>query len=231
MPHPHSVYIDGTYVQKHPSWHLEDSSWKAQQIVKILVRNSIVPKTIGDVGCGAGEVTRCLSLAFPDASCLGFEISPDAFRLTRGREAKNLSYRLCDVRQTTENFDLVLLIDVIEHVEDCFGFLRSLRERAKYLVAHIPLDLSVLSLLIDTPMANRESSGHIHYFTRTTALALLADTGYTVLDWFYPTGGHFLPNRGWRTRLISPLRAAGMRIVPKLSALFFGGGSIMVLAC
>lgn len=142
MPNSPSVYVDGAYVKKHPSWHLEDLSWKARQVVKTLARNSILQKTIRDVGCRAGEVTRCLSLALPDASCHGLETSTDAFRLTWGCETKSLSCRLCDVRQTTENFDLILLIDLIEHVEDCFGFLRSLRRRTKHLVAHIPLDLS-----------------------------------------------------------------------------------------
>lgn len=230
MPNSLSMYVDGAYIQKHPSWHVEDSQWKAQQAVKILSRNSIVPKTIADVGCGAGEVTRCVSLAFPDAQCQGFDISPDALHLTRGRETKNVSYHLGDVSRSTERFNVVLLMDVIEHIEDCFGFLRLVKERAEYVVAHIPLDLSVLSLLIGTPMANRKSAGHIHYFTRATALALLADTGYTVLDWFYPRGGHSLPSRGWQTRSISPLRAAAARITPELSALFLGGSSIMVLA-
>ena len=31
-----SMYTDGEYVRKHPTWHLEDSPWKAQQVVKIL---------------------------------------------------------------------------------------------------------------------------------------------------------------------------------------------------
>jgi hypothetical protein len=224
------MYTDGAYVRKHPNWHVEDSPWKAQQVIKSLQRNAVVPKTIAEVGCGAGEIIRRVSLAFPDARCQGFEISPDALKQTRGRETSNLSYHLLDVLQTTERFDVLLLIDVIEHIEDCFGFLRSLRKRAEYIVAHIPLDLSVLSLLIDTPMANRRSVGHIHYFTRNTALALLSDTGYTIVDWFYPTGGHFLPNKGWRTRLISPVRAAGTRIAPGLSATLLGGASIMILA-
>ena len=79
-------------------------------------------------------------------------------------------------------------------------------------------------------MANRRSAGHLHYFTKSTALALLSDTGYTILDSFYPTGGHFLPNKGWRTRLISPFRAVGGRVAPGLSAMLLGGASIMVLA-
>ena len=123
------------------TWHVEDSPWKAQQVVKILKRNSLVPRTIAEVGCGAGEVIRRVSQAFPEARCRGFEISPDAFEQTRGRETEDLTYSLCDVLRTTETFDLVLLMDVIEHVEDCFGFLR-------YLFARGPNMWSLTFLLI-----------------------------------------------------------------------------------
>lgn len=225
-----TIYTDGEYIRKNPSWHVEDSPWKAQQVIRILKRNSVAPKTIAEVGCGAGEVIRRVSLAFPDARCRGFEISSDALELTRGRESENLSYELVDTGGITEHFDVVLLIDVIEHVEDCFGFLRSIRARTQYIVAHIPLDLSFLSLLIDTPMANRRSAGHLHYFTRTTALALLSDTGYIVRDWFYPVGAHFLPHKQWRTGLVAMFRAAGERVAPRLNAIVLGGASIMVLA-
>jgi hypothetical protein len=199
-------------------------------VIKILQRNSIVPTTVAEFGCGAGEVIRQISQAFPNARCKGFDISRDAIELARGRENDNLTYHLIDRAQSTERFDVLLLIDVIEHVEDCFGFLRSLHAKAKYVVAHIPLDLSVLSLLINTPMANRRSAGHIHYFTKETALALLSDSGYEVLDWYYPQGAYFLPNKGWRTSLISPFRALGSAIAPGWSSLLLGGASIMVLA-
>lgn len=225
-----TIYTNGEYLRKHPNWHVEDSPWKAQQVIKILNRNSVVPRTIAEVGCGAGEIIRRVSVAFPHAQCRGFEISPDAFGLTRGRESETLSYHLCDVRNTQERFDVIMLIDVIEHIEDCYGFLRSVRENAKYVVAHIPLDLSFLSLIIDTPIANRKSAGHLHYFTKTTALALLSDTGYIVRDCFYPTGAHFLPHKTWRTGLAASFRAIGERVAPGLNAIVLGGASIMVLA-
>jgi SAM-dependent methyltransferase len=224
------MYTDGAYIKKHPHWHVEDSPWKAAQVIKILHRNSISPRTVAEFGCGAGEVIRRISFAFPNARCKGFEISQDAFELTRGRETSNLTFHLTDGTERTERFDVILLLDVIEHVEDCFGFLRSMHRRAEYVVAHIPLDLSVLSLLIGTPMANRKSAGHLHYFTKETALALLSDSGYEVLDWCYPQGACFLPNKGWRTRLISPLRYVAAVIAPGLGSLLLGGASIMVLA-
>jgi SAM-dependent methyltransferase len=225
-----SMYVNGEYAKKHPTWHVEDSPWKARHVIKILRRNSLSPTSIAEVGCGAGEVIRRVSLAFPNARCKGFEISPDALNHTRGRETQNLTYHLADVLQTTERFDLVLLIDVIEHIENCFGFLRSLRKNAKNIVAHLPLDPSFLSLLIDPPLATRLSVGHLHYFTRSTALALLSDTGYTVSDWFYPKGAHLLPQRDWRTGLVGAFRTLGERIAPGVNAIALGGASLMVLA-
>lgn len=225
-----TIYTNGEYLRKHPGWHVEDSPWKAQHVIRILKRNAVLPKTIAEVGCGAGEVIRRVSTAFPDARCCGFEISPDAFALTCKRENKNLSYHLSDVHDTGERFDLILLIDVIEHIEDCFGFLRSLRKQTDCLVAHIPLDLSFLSLVMDIPMMNRRSAGHIHYFTKSTALALLCDTGYAVVDWFYPKGLHFLHPNQPGTGVVAALRTVGERIVPGLSATVLGGASIMVLA-
>ena len=90
-----------------------------------------------------------------------------------------------DVRANPSIFDVLLVMDVVEHIEDCFGFLRSIREKAEYKIIHIPLDMSVSLLVRNRLMDVRKSVGHIHYFSKQTALALLEDTGYQILDWFY----------------------------------------------
>ncbi|MDX9745689.1 MAG: hypothetical protein WCX84_00020 [Syntrophales bacterium] len=99
------------------------------------------------------------------------------------------------------HFDIVMAIDVFEHVEDCFGFLRKLKEKAEYKIFHIPLDLSVQTVLRSFPIIHgRKSVGHIHYFTKETALETLKDTGYLIIDYFYTGGSLELPNRGWKTK-------------------------------
>ena len=30
-------YVDGTYLQQNPDWHVPDSAWKVQQILRILI--------------------------------------------------------------------------------------------------------------------------------------------------------------------------------------------------
>jgi len=50
------LYTTGTYLEKKPLWHTEESPWKAEQVMRMLNRQTIAPKTICEVGCGAGEV-------------------------------------------------------------------------------------------------------------------------------------------------------------------------------
>ena len=57
-----TIYTDGTYLEQNPNWHQGDSAWKAGHIQALLERNGITePKSICEVGCGAGEILRVLS--------------------------------------------------------------------------------------------------------------------------------------------------------------------------
>ncbi len=227
-----SIYKDGTYLELTKTWHEEDSPWKAQQIAKIMKRNSLEPSTICEVGCGAGEILNQLSLDNADTQFCGYEISPQAFSLCEKKSKDNLSFLLKDLFQDDDRFfDIVMAIDVFEHVEDYFGFLRKLREKGEYKIFHIPLDLSVQTVLRSSPILNgRKSVGHIHYFTKETALATLRDTGYEVLDYFYTAGGLNLPNRGWKANVLLLPRRVSYSLNKDLAVRILGGWSLLVLA-
>ena len=78
------------------------------------------------------------------------------------------------------------MLDVIEHLEDYFGFLRDIKPKSRYKIFHIPLDVSVQTVLRGkTLIRNRDVHAHIHYFTKETALRTLKDIGYEVLDYTY----------------------------------------------
>ncbi len=67
------IYYDGQYLQNNAGWHAEDSPWKARQIDKILAHNNIAPQLIAEVGCGAGEILKELSINYPKANFVGYE--------------------------------------------------------------------------------------------------------------------------------------------------------------
>jgi SAM-dependent methyltransferase len=226
------IYENGNYLKSNPTWHERDSSWKAKQIMKIIKRNNIHPSTICEIGCGAGEILNQLSQQFDDSiNYYGYEISPDAFEICKKKKREKLDFIYKDLFEERERtFDIIMAIDVFEHVEDYYGFLRKLRGKAKYKIFHIPLDLSVQTILRRSPLLKkRKSVGHIHYFTKDTALAALEDVGYRIMDYFYTGSQLELPHIGWKTRLLKFPRKLFYLFNKDLAVRILGGFSLMVL--
>ncbi len=80
-------YVGGEYLGHNPTWHVEDSAWKAEQILAALKRNGLHPATVCEVGCGAGEILSQLHARLPSHVVFtGYEISPQAHALALTRE-------------------------------------------------------------------------------------------------------------------------------------------------
>src|SRR5260370_8692875 len=139
-------------------------------------QSGIAPRTICEVGCGAGEVLKQLQEKMdPTCSFCGYEVSPQAFELSKPRANERLHFKLADISKEEDVFfDLILILDVIEHLEDYFSFLRDLRPKSRYKIIHLPLNLSVQSLLRRNSLCVlRTTYGPIHSFTKLAPLHLL----------------------------------------------------------
>lgn len=226
------IYQDGKYKESNPTWHEHDAPWKARQVQSILADNGVPFGTFCEVGCGTGEILVQLSQAYPDATFTGYDISPHALELATGRQGDRVSFHLDDpLGKPGLTFDVALVADVVEHVEDCFDFVRKVKDLAGTKVFHIPLDLSVQSVLRMWPILNlREGVGHIHYFTKDTALALLTDCGYKIVDWRYTASRLELPDQARSSRVVAPVRRALHKANPDLAVRVLGGYSLLVLA-
>jgi SAM-dependent methyltransferase len=225
-------YKDGSYLAKNPTWHVEESPFKVKYIAQLMRRNSIKVHSVCEAGCGVGEVLRLLQIEMPvDTELTGFDISPQAYQLSQARANAHLHFKLADItREPALSFDLLLMLDVIEHLEDYFSFLRAVRTIARYKIFHFPLDLSVQAVARrDGLLKRRRDHDHIHYFTKETALATLRDTGYKPLDYFYaPRSNEIGPNliqklfRVPRSLLFAVNRDFAVRLL--------GGYSLMILS-
>jgi hypothetical protein len=226
-----SPYESGEYLAHNPDWHAEDSPFKAQWIVEILTRNYVVPNHIVEVGAGSGEILVQLKKSFPAARLEGYDISPQAYAIAAQKAAEGLAFYHADYLDANAPVpDILLAIDVFEHVEDYMAFLRAIKLRAPLKLFHIPLDLSVQGLLRRTPIiAARQRIGHLHYFFKDTALAVLADCGYEIIDWNYTHGSEELPNRKLRTRALNVLRRMVRAVNEDFAIRLLGGASMMVL--
>jgi 2-polyprenyl-3-methyl-5-hydroxy-6-metoxy-1,4-benzoquinol methylase len=240
MPDLEAQYTQGLYLEKARDWHDSDSHFRGADVHKILTRNNISPKTVVDVGCGAGGVLLELQKRLPaDTRFFGYDISPTAISFAIKRANDNLTYLNKNILDESPNEprDVLVMTDVFEHVPDYLGFLKSMRPYARYFVFHIPLDIFVTGVFGGKYVENmRRKWGHIHVFNKDTALMALQDADYKVIDWFYtvtdldsPEWMHNLPGyylwRAWRR-----FQAVLHRIWPDFTARFFHGYNVMVLA-
>jgi SAM-dependent methyltransferase len=225
-------YLGGEYAQRNPTWDIEDAPWKADQVLRILARHGIAPRSIAEVGCGAGNVLAEMRRAFPVAELSGFDIAPQAANCWPAHAGAHIRFELGDFfDHGIERYSVLLLLDVVEHLPDPFSFLARLRGRADFFVFHIPLDLSALSVLRERPLLHvRDKVGHIHYYTRGLALALLTECGFEIIDARYTGAAFTSPQRTWRTRLAGVARRLAYALSKDLGVRFLGGETLIVLA-
>jgi 2-polyprenyl-3-methyl-5-hydroxy-6-metoxy-1,4-benzoquinol methylase len=114
----------------------------------MLEKNSINPKTISEVGCGAGEILNQLYNVLPnDAHFTGYEIASDAMALAKTREKERLHFKLENLQGKKVKFDLLLMMDVFEHVSDYLGVLKICKQKSTFTIFYILLDVSVQSVM------------------------------------------------------------------------------------
>jgi hypothetical protein len=226
-----SRYQDGEYLKKNRDWHVEGSPWKALQIEKIINKNNLNLDSICEIGCGAGEILLQLSLnpKFNSVSFFGYEQSKIAFDLCKKRETESLKFFYENILDQKIQYRAILCFDVFENDDNYMVFLKILKNRGKYKIFHIPLDLSVSSLLRGSIINSRDSVGHLHYFTPDIALATLKDCGYEILDIMFTPSFRAESPKSFKEKLAKIPRSFLYLISPKLMSTLVGGASLMVL--
>ena len=222
-------HLNGEYLRHNPTWHVEYGPSKAANIHRFLQQMRLQPQTICEVGCGAGEVLRQLQLRM-DPSCRfwGCDVAPAAIEMARQRANDRLDFEVLDFTAAeTPHSDLLLVLEVVDHVEDYLGFLRAIRSRADWKLFSFSLDISMQSALRKGELLRRlEIHSHIHHFNKDLALAALRKTGYEIVHSFYPP--MFAHSR--LAKLAKPIRQLAFKFNQDLTARAFGGYSLMVLA-
>ncbi|MEO6549159.1 MAG: class I SAM-dependent methyltransferase [Ferruginibacter sp.] len=226
-------YTGGKYLQNNPTWNSEDSEFKAEAINRIIARNKLQPVEVVEVGCGAGGNLVELSKLNAGIQILrGYDISPQAIALAAKHQNDKVHFYCEDyLSAPTAPASLLLMIDVVEHVEDYIGFLRKVKSKSIYFVFHIPLDLCCRTVLKPhVLLQQRQSVGHIHYFSKDSIEWALVDAGYEIIDQFYTKPAIDInPARSFKQFVKKTLRKISFAINPDRSAKLWGGYSIMFL--
>jgi 2-polyprenyl-3-methyl-5-hydroxy-6-metoxy-1,4-benzoquinol methylase len=145
--YPEAHYSSGAYETANPTWHAEDSPWKASKIAEMIAKHQLMPDTVAEVGCGAGGILVQLQRRMPNHMLFsGYELAPAAFTMASGRSKDRLRFYNEDIFAGAASFDLLLVIDVLEHVPDCYSFAANCRRKRKFKLYHIPLEIIAIRI-------------------------------------------------------------------------------------
>ncbi len=233
-----SIYTNSEYLSKNKSWHVEDSPWKARQIYRLITNNNLQNDslTMCEVGCGAGEILVHLSNQLePDCRFIGYDISPQLQDFWKERESDRIKFMCRDFLETGDYYDVLMFIDIIEHIEDYIGFLRKIKDRGNYKIFNFPLEIFALKALLGHKyLESRSKYGHIHYFNKDICLALLKELDFEILDYFYAPSAIELSSTSTSISVLSKMAKFPRMILSKfstdLTAKLLGGFSLFVLA-
>ncbi len=221
-------YSSGAYMDTHPDWHLPDSPGKALDIwpvLKPLVSDySGQTLRIVEVGTGTGgvlhETGKILHQNFPDQNLElhGFDIASSAIELGKA-QFPEIQFHQRFFTLDDGPFDVTLLIDVLEHLENPWEMLRIVAAASRFLIVRQPLLGNFSTFRHDNYRTQRNHWGHIAYFNIYSFCDMAESTGWrptqTILTapWELKTN----PRRG---RAISRLLT---RINRNLSSFFLSG--------
>jgi SAM-dependent methyltransferase len=177
------MYEDGTYLARHPRLHAEDSAWKTCRIMPLVDRFVDLHRrpavTLLDVGGGAGLVLAAVAARVRGRS----GIAPAQWALDVSRSMLDVQRQnnpeltrvwhedICDCSIADKAVDLVLAIDVLEHIPEADRALAALARIARYAILKVPLERNVYGTVYNAVKGGAprrraaQAIGHVHVFS------------------------------------------------------------------
>jgi SAM-dependent methyltransferase len=155
-----------------------------RNIVTTLLHHLIPPShsvRVLDIGCGTGATTAALSQEY---HCIGMDSSEDALRRARSRYPSTTFLHLdtpVHAREVIGRSEVVLLLDVLEHVKDDASFLSAIitsMTEGAYLLITVPAHPSLWS-------EHDVLSGHERRYERSSLQHLWNDLPVSLLLFSY----------------------------------------------
>jgi SAM-dependent methyltransferase len=146
-------------------------------IIQLLTKHFAQARSVLEVGCGTGFVLSGISEARPELEVVGSELHPEGLAFAQRRLPKADLYQM-DARHIPfqSEFDVVLALDVIEHIEDDEAVIAEMFKAARPgggAIVSVPQHPRLWS-------ANDDFSHHKRRYTRSELRSKLRNAGFEV---------------------------------------------------
>ena len=221
-----NIYTSNYYLEKNPSLHEEETSWKIKKIKPLvdqfLVRFNEKKLRLLDVGGGTGKILKEISEYIEKKHKIKVEkyaldLTPKILELQRKNNSslrKALNEDISHTSLKKKEIDLVLMIDVLEHIPNPKRALKELNRISDYVIFKVPLEKNLIMILANFLTLGKvrkkiiQRLGHINVYNLRILNKQLENNGFYIISSNYTNSFEywFNSNRHKNTFLGLPFR-------------------------
>jgi 2-polyprenyl-3-methyl-5-hydroxy-6-metoxy-1,4-benzoquinol methylase len=187
--------------------------------------DELLPRNIGtvmEIGCGMGCTMNWLKQDRGAKVTIGVDVDEDAAKIAKENcdvfHSINVVNQFESLSDYKNKIDILLLLDILEHLDDPWRFLQDVKELLAdnaIVIASIPnvRSIKVIGPLVIRGNWNYVESGnldktHLRFFTKSSSIDLFESSGYAV-ESIVPNGpvsfGKVTTKTGWLVALFNML--------------------------
>lgn len=181
-----SIYADR--LEAEAKWLKDAAIQRSDTIEYFLIKKSIEPSSILDLGCGTGAVITELQSRNIGKKYLAVDYSKDAIEYLQ-KNSTGIETQVVDLTSgrvsVDDSFDLVIAIHVLQHLEKPDKFIKNIIDNIKfsYLIIEVPLeDLFINKIVSMLGMSDKNPTGTLQFFNKKTINDLLIKNGLFIVD-------------------------------------------------
>lgn len=157
--------------------------WKLKYLTLLLDRNNISPlNQVVEIGCATGELLNQF-LNDKDLKKAGIDISDENIKYAQSF-FENIDFKSIDYRDyfnaNKEKIDIVILSDILEHVEDDVEMLKISGQNSKYVLLNMPVEK--VPEYKDRVYGIDDIEGHLRAYSVKDTEDLIDQAGLKVVD-------------------------------------------------
>ncbi|UCE39233.1 MAG: class I SAM-dependent methyltransferase [Thermoplasmata archaeon] len=165
-----------------------DAIWKAKMLLLVISKKKY--KVVAEMGCGIGVVLDIVANELGATHKIGLEISKEALLKARQLDPQ-MSCIQADVMKSPikdHSLDLVILSDILEHLQNPAEFLTNTSNLTKYMAMNIPIEKSLFPKLFEKLAglenqieSGKHKAGHLFEWTKKEVEKLLDDANLKII--------------------------------------------------
>jgi len=254
--HVKNLYLSNEYIVKNPSLHEEDSPWKVRKIIPLVDRavSNLNRKEINllDAGGGAGLILKAVSVYIEEkhgikVNRFALDLSPAMLKIQKKNNPdlkKALSEDVCKTSLGDKEIDLMLVIDLLEHISNPVEALEEIKRISRFAIFKVPMEGN-LSLRIWN-FINRgkprrrlvKTIGHINVYSFGKLKRRIEKHAGRVLDSYFTNVFDYYRNSKYYKnsmklshRSVNLVAAYVFKLSPRLCSIIFGDFAMILVKC